>query len=106
MPRIWQSTATRSSALARASISRVVAVISRSKSAISDIRLSSRRREPSGSSRPARNSRPALPNRSECSGRIPWRANRACTRFLAAVRILVSTARWRRLGDEHSEAPT
>ena len=39
---------TRSSALARASISRVVAVISRSKSQISDIRLSSRRREPVG----------------------------------------------------------
>ena len=73
-PRIWQSTGTRSSVLARASISRVVAVISRSKSPISDS-MSSRRREPPwGSSRPARNSRPAWPNKLVCSGRMPWRA--------------------------------
>ena len=36
-----------------------------------------------------------LPNRSACSGRIPWRASSACTRFLIEVRRCTSVARCR-----------
>ena len=49
-------------------------------------------------SSPARNSRPAVPNRSVCSGRIPWRANSACTRFLTAERIRDKIAASKRKG--------
>jgi hypothetical protein len=56
--------------------------VSRSKSQISDIRLSSRRRGASRNCSWARNSRPPLPNRSECSRVTPCLARIACTRFL------------------------
>ena len=36
-----------------------------------------------------------LPNRSVCSGRMPWRASSACTRFLIDGAQVNSVARWR-----------
>ena len=63
---------------------------SRSKSQISEIRLSSRRR---GASRSSSDSRPPLPNKSECAVAVPCLARIACTRFLIAERIRVGVAR-------------